>query len=786
MKNTYTQVPGRGLMSQTAFDLRMNHLETLLQGAFEDLKSESIQLSQIQNNIESFIGTTEIPLGLVGPILFCEHDKEPEWVHAAVATTEGALVASMNRGAKAISQCGGFKSYIVHQKMLRTPMFTFASMNETIVFDRWIKKNFKQIKSVAQQHSNYAELLEISSVLVGKIIHLKFIYTTCDASGQNMTTSCTWHSCLWIEDNFEKDTGIEILHFVIDGNGASDKKVSFYSMVNGRGTHVIGECFLTHDVIEKTLRTNANDMFRSFNHSMAIGRLDGMIGYNINVANTIAGIFASTGQDLASIHESSTAVLQMEHTKEGLYLSLSLPNLVVGTVGGGTHLPVPSRILELMDCKGAGKAERFSKLIVGFALSLEISTLAAIVSGQFARAHQKRGRNKPIKWLLKADVHESFIKQNMPYFPKDIKKVHFNQTSQIDNGILTQLTSKVSKKLIGFIQADVETVAGEIQPVLLKSKALGSEVLKGLHFMATNVSVDLADKLDQFKDSLEYKDCHKSEIEVCTALHSMAYPFMPTFYGSKIDVPREIHLFVMERLDAKNMLLFNDENNPEKWTEAVIRDVIDAIHIVHSSFLKEEATKMFESIGQFDIAEAIELYRCFTSINRKDYDYLDLDERFEQMNSFLASWNQSGYNPKTKLVLIHHDFNPRNVAVRNNGQPCIYDWELATFGLPQRDIFEFLAFALRPDLDQSRLKKILIHHYNLVKTLNTKEYCWNTYLSDFQLAGQAFLVARVNFYLSGSTLVNYSFIERVFKTSFAILDSIATLKIAKLQAVLTK
>ena len=191
---------------------------------------------------------------------------------------------------------------------------------------------------------------------------------------------------------------------------------SFYAIQNGRGCHVISECFLTNEIIEKTLRTNAEDMFRSFNHSMAISRLDGMIGYNINVANAIAGIFAATGQDLASIHESSTAVLQMENTTEGLYVSLTLPNLVVGTVGGGTHLPVASRVLELMGCKGAGKVERFAKLIAGYALGIEISTLAAIVSGQFARAHQKLGRNKPVKWLLRSEVTEDFFKANMPYF----------------------------------------------------------------------------------------------------------------------------------------------------------------------------------------------------------------------------------------------------------------------------------------------------------------------------------------------------------------------------------
>jgi hydroxymethylglutaryl-CoA reductase (NADPH) len=770
MKTTYLQVPGRGLMNQTAFELRMKYLESLSKDIGKHVNSETIALSQVQNNIESFIGTIEIPLGLIGPILFNDKNKTPEWVHAAIATTEGALAASINRGSKAISECGGFKAHIVHQKMLRTPMFTFQSMQEALEFDVWIKNNFEQIKKITQKHSNYANLHEINNVIVGKIIHLKFIYSTGDASGQNMTTSCTWNACLWIEENFQKQAEIEILHFVIDGNGSSDKKVSYYALQNGRGTYAISECFLTHEVIEKTLRTNAEDMFRSFNHSMAISRLDGMIGYNINVANTIAGIFGATGQDLASIHESSTAVLQMEKTATGLYVSLTLPNLVVGTVGGGTHLPVASKILELMDCKGAGKVARFAKLISGYALALEISTLAAIVSGQFARAHQKLGRNKPVKWLLTSEINETFIKANIPYFKEKIISVTFIDRAKLDNGILTELTSKVSKKVIGFVQAEIKTISGETHPILLKSKALGAELLEGLRFMASNVNVALADTINRYKHLLEYKDSHLKEIAVYEALNEIAYPFMPRLYGTVNQSKREIHLLIMERLVCEKMDLFNAEDTPEKWDVPTLKNIIGSIHLVHASFL--ENNNRIPKIEELNYMELIELYQVFIDLNRKDYDYFELDNRFEEMNNFIANWEQNGAKPRGKLTLIHNDFNPRNVGVRKNGNPCIYDWELAVYGVPQRDIFEFLAFSLQSEINESDLLNLLKHHYNLVKSINDKGYNWNDYIYDFELSGQLFLVSRVNFYLTGSTLVNYSFIERVFKTSFSILDAI--------------
>ena len=770
MKNDYQLAPGRGLMNQTAYELRMAYLKSMVELDGE-LDSVNIRLENIQNNIESFIGTVEIPLGLIGPLRFVDGDQS-EMVHAAVATTEGALAASMNRGAKAISECGGFKAHVVHQKMLRTPMFTFGQMSEAIAFDQWIKKNFTEIKKVTQKYSNYADLMEISSVIIGKIAHLKFIYSTSDASGQNMTTSCTWHACLWIDEHFQQETEIEILHFVIDGNGASDKKVSFYSMQNGRGTHVISECFLSNEIVEKTLRTTADDMFRSYNHSMAISRMDGMIGYNINVANTIAGIFAATGQDLACIHESSTGILQMEQTSEGLYISLSLPNLVVGTVGGGTHLPAFSKMLELMGCKGIGKVERFSKLIAGFALSLEVSTLAAIVSGQFVRAHQKLGRNKPVSWLLKSDIDLAFISKGMNLFHPQITSFKFRNDSNLENGILMDLTSRVSKKIIGFIEVDLTLADESLIPVLMKSKALGTEVIDGLRFMASNLNVQLSDTLFEHRQYLEYANCEQKEIQVYQALTNLGNRSIPAFYGSKIDEQAEIYLLFMERLEATTMQLFNSENHPEKWTEQLKMNAIQAIHAIHSDFVNEETKGQVPAVVVFDPSKALELYRQFNRLNSKDYEFLNMEEAFQYLDSVLDQWMKEMPMKKSKLTLVHNDFNPRNVGVRMDGRLCMYDWELASFNVPQRDVFEFLSFTLVEDFSTVEMENILKFHYQLMKEWNEASYSYSDYLNDFKIAGNEFLLTRVSFYMAGSTLVHYPFINRVFAVALKMIHSI--------------
>jgi hydroxymethylglutaryl-CoA reductase (NADPH) len=423
-----------------------------------------------------------------------------------------------------------------------------------------------------------------------------------------------------------------------------------------------------------------------------------------------------------------------------------------------------------MDCKGTGKVARFAKLISGYALALEISTLAAIVSGQFARAHQKLGRNKPVKWLLKSEINEAFIKANIPYFKEEIVAVTVKDSAKLENGILTELTSKVSKKVIGFVQAEIKISSGETHPILLKSKALGAELLEGLRFMASNVNVALADTINRYKHLLEYKDSHLKEIAVYAALNEINYPFMPCLYGTVNNTKREIHLLIMERLVSEKMDLFNAEDTPEKWNVSTLKNIIDSIHLVHASFI--ENNNKIPKIEELNYTELIELYQVFIDLNRKDYDYFELDNRFEEMNNFIATWEQNGAKPRGKLTLIHNDFNPRNVGVRKNGTPCIYDWELAIYGVPQRDIFEFLAFSFQSEMNESDLLDLLKHHYNLVKSINDKGYNWTDYIYDFELSGQLFLVSRVNFYLTGSTLVNYSFIERVFKTSFSILDAI--------------
>ncbi len=758
-----TAIPGRGLMNQAGYQQRIDFLHNF-EIDFEPVVNTELKLEQVKHNIESFIGSVEIPVGVVGPLLMKHPDNTLEEMFGAIGTTEGALVASMSRGAKAINESGGFAASMLYQKMVRTPMFTFASLAQAIEFTAWAQASFEKIKKVTKDYSNYAELLEIKPYVIGKIVHLKFIYTTGDASGQNMTTTCTWHACLWIEEHFNQQHNYPILRYVIDGNGASDKKVSYYSMQSGRGVHVVCEGFISNEAIVKHLRTTADDMFQSYVHSMAISRMDGMVGYNINVANAVAGFFAATAQDLACIHESSTGILQLERTAEGLYVSLSLPNLVIGTVGGGTHLPAQNTLLRFMGCAGQGGVERFAKIIAGFALALELSTLAAIVSGQFARAHQKLGRNKPVNWLLRSEIDSDYIAKHISNIEgAQLQGVTFKEGMTMDNGVLTELTGKVSRKVIGFIPFEV-TIAGEQKPMVIKSKPVDEEVIKGLHYMASSINNELADKLLQYKSCFEFMDSHYKEIEVYEYLYNSGFKNIPHYFGSHNDENREIHLLMMEYLDGSAMQLFNSENKPELWSPTAIQHTIDSITRVHAHYLLADAEAP-KHVAAFDPMPGLPFYRFMNRVNRDEYYGNNMDSDFAEIEMAMSDLLTNHAVKRTPLTLVHNDYNPRNIAIRNDGRVCIYDWELSTLNVPQRDVMELLSFVLQDGFEREELMGYIQYHHALFEAATVTEISFNYWVEDCIAVAYEYLFTRISFYLAGGTIADYPFAKRVFRNT---------------------
>ncbi|MBS1660285.1 MAG: phosphotransferase [Bacteroidetes bacterium] len=783
----YPIVPGRGLVTNDAKEMRVRYLREM--GFLVDsLSATGLEPMMIRNNIESFIGSVEIPVGLVGPLLF----NGDEMVYAPAVTLEGALVASMNRGAKAVSKSGGFRAVVVHQKMTRSPMFIFDSLSESVAFQQWVSLHFDQIRFVAEQYSNHAKLQAIVPVITGKAVHLKFVYTTGDASGQNMTTTCTWHAILWINRQFMEESGIEPVHFVIEGNGASDKKVSYSSLSHGRGVHVIAECELQEAVIEKVLRTSSADFIRCINQSRVLNQLDGMVGYNINVANAIAAIFAATGQDLASIHESSVGVLNIEQSPNGLYCSLSLPSLVIGTVGGGTHLAKQQEALGLMGCAGAGKIGRFAQLIAGFALSLEVSTFAAIVGGQFAKAHEKLGRNKPVNWLTKSELNKDFVKGCMNGFlnERELLSVRIAEGTLVENGIMTSLAGRVNKKLVGFVPmdiglreislgasgvSDVSAALAEQLPVLVKSKPLDTEVIKGLHLMAASIDPELADLIVEHRDVLEYSGCHEKEILLYDRLRKGGLSCTPFYYGARRDEARELYVLLLERLDERELLLFNSENEPGRWSADFIESAIRAIHGAQVSVSGCSS----EVIGAFEPWKAAALYEKLARIIGKDYEEYEWVGLVDRLAGFIAGLeaehDRIGVGARGGVgigkTIVHNDFNPRNACVRKDGSICIYDWELAVWNFPHRDVVELLSFVLPLDFEARELERYLRYHYSLQGGVVE----WKEWKAAYAYSLKEYLVTRVSFYMAGRILMDYEFAERIFLNAFRMIDCLEML-----------
>lgn len=758
-------IPGRGINTSTAYKLRHDYLQN--NGfATNKIDQHNFTQSDINNNIESFIGSIELPLGIVGPLL---NKKNEELLYCPAGTLEGALIASMNRGAKAISNSGGFEAEIIHQKMTRSPLFIFKKMSDGLIFKRWINKNTKNIKGIAEKYSNHASLQNITSFIIGKSVHLKFSYTTGDASGQNMTTTCTWHAMLWIVEKFQFEKNIEILHFVIEGNGSSDKKVSHSSFYEGRGIHVAAECFLREEHINKILRTTSDDIYACFAPSLAMSKIDGMMGYNINVANAIAAIFVATGQDLGSLHESSNGILSLEKTEDGLYMALNLPTLVVGTIGGGTHLPKQQEALKIMKCYGNGKVERFAKMIAGFALALEISTYSAIVSGEFAKAHEKLGRNKPVNWLKKSDINTEFIKKIINEDAVKVSSVQISEGEMIENGILTDLTKKVNNKLIGFIPVTVAYEDSSTKQLLIKSKALDIEVIKGLHIMAASIDPELSDLINKHKENLEYAFCHKKEIGLYEQISGAGFRWIPNYYGKYINKKNETWLFLQEFLYFGEMQIYNSENHPENWSPKNICSVIKCITEIHQHLKSASIQNKLNKIKEFKPWQSAKLYIKMVSIMYKEADDNKKREEYASMLKFIDELEFEHNKIDIPKTIVHNDFNSRNIAIRKNGDVCIYDWELAVINFPHRDIIEFLSFVLKPDFSKKELFNYLKYHYDLNKESNIN---WEHWLSAYKYAIKEYLVTRVSFYDVSGILIKFPFSERIREVSFKILKYI--------------
>jgi len=342
----------------------------------------------LKGNIENFIGMSFLPTGVLGPLVI-NGTHASGGFYVPLATSEGALIASYARGARACRDAGAIRSVCLMEGVQRCPVFKFETLVELGKFVLWLMENKEELEKITRATSNYAELSDMDMNIEGNQVIVNFEYTTGDAAGQNMVTIVTHAICQYIVTN----TPVKPTVWFIESNYSGDKKATSISFASVRGKNVTAEITLPRKTVNDVLKTTPEMMYEYWRTSFMGAVKCGAIGAQGHFANGLAALFIACGQDAACVSEAAVGITRMELDKNGdLYCTVTLPNLIVGTVGGGTGLPSQRECLEMMDCFGAGKAIKFAEICAAVCLSGEISIIAAMSAGHFASAHQKLGR----------------------------------------------------------------------------------------------------------------------------------------------------------------------------------------------------------------------------------------------------------------------------------------------------------------------------------------------------------------------------------------------------------
>ena len=345
-------------------------------------------LNQHPGNIENFVGYANVPTGIINKLVV-NHKKYRSSVSIPLATTEGALVASYNRGSKAINLAGGVFSICVDEGIQRVPLFIFENVRDAVAFSNWILIVKDHFQSLVSKKSNYAKLKQVYPIIEGNSVNLELTFSTGDAAGQNMITFCSKKICQFIAEH----SPITIKKWYIEGNLAGDKKSSAQYMKTVRGRRVIADVVIPRSVVQSVLKSTPENIYEYWKRSLINQSMSHSIGSHGHLANGLAAIFLATGQDVACVSESTAAISRFELTENNdLYACITLSSLIVGTVGGGTSMPYAKANLELMDCQGQGNAIKFAEIVAGVLLAGELSVAAAICEKHFTAAHMNLGR----------------------------------------------------------------------------------------------------------------------------------------------------------------------------------------------------------------------------------------------------------------------------------------------------------------------------------------------------------------------------------------------------------
>jgi hydroxymethylglutaryl-CoA reductase (NADPH) len=377
--------------ADTAAAARREVLERETDASLDATGAFAFDADEVDPNIENLAGGTQLPLGVAGPIAVNGGAADDEF-YLPLATTEGALVASVNRGCSAITAAGGANARVTKVGMTRAPVFRVEDITEGAEVAEWVEDNVDALREAAESTTSHGELTEVTPYVVGDSVFLRFAYDTKDAMGMNMATIATEAAA----DVVEAETPAELV--ALSGNLCSDKKPAAINAVEGRGRTVTADVTIPRDVVEERFDTTPEAIEEANTRKNLIGSAKaGSLGFNAHAANTVAAVFLATGQDAAQVVEGSNAITTVEDRGDELYASVNLASLEVGTVGGGTKLPTQREALDVLGVRGGGdpagtNADALAEIIAAGALAGELSLLAALASRHLSSAHAELGR----------------------------------------------------------------------------------------------------------------------------------------------------------------------------------------------------------------------------------------------------------------------------------------------------------------------------------------------------------------------------------------------------------
>ena len=346
--------------------------------------------SILPGNVEHFIGVAQVPIGVAGPLLVNGEYAKGEFF-VPLATTEGTLVASYNRGMKLLRAAGGVTTTVDDDAMQRAPAFLFASAREARAFGAWVEQNFDEIRARAEATTRVGQLRNIEQYSASRFRFLRFNFTTGDAAGQNMVGKATRAACEWIRGAYP---GIE--RYYLEANMATDKKSSRVNVLHSRGKRVTAEATIPARLFDEVMHVPIDLVYRGRQVSNVGSLLSGSNNNGAHSPNGITAMFIATGQDVANVAESSAAIVYAELTAAGdYYYSVTIPSLIVATYGGGTGLATQRECLELLDCYGQDRAKKFAEIVAATVLCGELSLGSAMIADEWVSSHDQYGRNRP-------------------------------------------------------------------------------------------------------------------------------------------------------------------------------------------------------------------------------------------------------------------------------------------------------------------------------------------------------------------------------------------------------